>query len=137
VRASASLFLPAVFMFPSPVFGSVPENAAAALVAALLAGSGVAGAHVGQACLYQGAWDGRRMSLSFLVRQAHLALMADPAVLNYPHDALNGEAATWFINHRATLTLPLEPPLIEPTAALRAHSEGPTTKRLRLRRPAS
>jgi hypothetical protein len=73
--------------------------------------------HVGEhasPCLYRGPYDHRRMDLGFFVTQTWRALTVVPTVLNSVDDALNGEAALWFIRRRDTLELPLDAPLVEP-----------------------
>jgi hypothetical protein len=66
-------------------------------------------------CLFR-HFDRRQMDLSWMVCQLWSALTAVPAVLNAPGDAMNPEAADWFIERRDQLRLPLAPPLVVPGA---------------------
>jgi hypothetical protein len=76
-------------------------------------------------CLFR-SFDRREMTLSWLVCQLWDALTAEPSVLNAPSDAMNPDAADWFVEHREQLRLPLEPPLVVPPAC----RPGPSHPRL-------
>jgi hypothetical protein len=70
--------------------------------------------YLGVPCLYRGEFDASCMDLLFVVEQLWAGLAAEPSVLNTPTDAPNAHAAEWFLRHRESLDLPLEPPLVRP-----------------------
>jgi hypothetical protein len=64
-------------------------------------------------CLYR-RFDSGFMTLPYLVHSLFGVLTADPVRLNSPEDAMNREAAVWFVDHKDALALPLEAPLADP-----------------------
>jgi len=64
-------------------------------------------------CLYR-QFDRDRMTLPYLVHALFGVLTADPLRLNSPEDAMNRDAAVWFVDRKSDLSLPLEPPLLDP-----------------------
>ena len=70
--------------------------------------------YLGIPCLYRGDFDPGHMDLLFVIDQLWGGLTAEPSVLNAPTDAPNADAAEWFVNHRESLSLPLQPPLVHP-----------------------